>query len=34
MFLVLYDQEKRIPESENKKVCLNEKNLEECDLET
>ena len=34
MFVVIYDQEKRICESENKKVCLNKKNLEARDLET
>ena len=34
VFSLIYDQQKRIRESEDKNACLNKKNLEECNLKT
>ena len=34
VFLLIYDQQKRIRESEDKNACLNNKNLEECNSKT
>ena len=34
LFVLIYEQQKRIRESENKKVCLKKKNIEASDIKT